>query len=142
MKKNITKQVFTEDLEKYYKFLCACDMNILTSMKSMRKEVDLHEKILNVLNIYMNTGEVTEQSLDDLIKTGCPDLGTLNTFIQLEEESINKKPSISISDKDDASYDCSRSSCRICWRNHINRIARTLNNSNISVKEYDDPEDL
>jgi hypothetical protein len=142
MKKTIRKQVFTEDLAKYYRFLCACDMNILTSMKTMRKEVDLHQKILKILENYTESGEVSEQSLNELIAAGCPDLEVLNTFIQLEEEIENKPTNVTITSQDDASYDCSNTSCQICWRNHINKIARMLNNSPIAVKEYDEPEDL
>jgi hypothetical protein len=66
MAKTIQKQFFTEDLSKYKHFLEASDVNIEASIATMRQEVDVHNKIIALINRYQTEGTADKKDLTEL----------------------------------------------------------------------------
>ena len=137
MAKTIQKQFFTEDLSKYMHFLKASDVNIAASIATMQQEIDVHQKIIDLIKRHQSGETIDKKSLTELAKISCPDFVTLNAF-----EKINSDVYASIDDlfntpAEEIVLDCSKMTCEICWKNYINQIARLLNQSFIDVKLYD-----
>lgn len=141
MAKTIQKQFFTEDLSKYKHFLEASDVNIGASIATMQQEIDVHNKIIALIEQYQAQGTADKKDLTELARTSCPDFVTLNTFEKINSDFYASVEDLFNASAEEVVMDCSKTTCEICWKNYINQIARLLNQSMIDVKLYDPNED-
>lgn len=137
MKKTIQKQFFTEDLSKYGHFLEASDMNIQASIDTMQQEIDVHKKIGALIKKFQDRQDITNDDLQPLVETSCPDFVTMHAFEKLNESLITSLDSFFDAPVEDTVFDCSKMKCETCWHNYINQMGRLLNQSFVDVKLYD-----
>ena len=137
MAKTIQKQIFTEDLSKYGRFLEASDVNIQASIATMQQEIDMHKKICRIIEKYETARQVDKQDFDALVSSGCPDFVTLNAFEKLNGGTAASLDELFDMPTEEIVLDCSATKCETCWKNYINQMARLLNNSFIDVKLYE-----
>lgn len=142
MGKTIKKQIFTENTDKYCRFLSASDVNLQASVASIQAEIDTHQKIRELVNDCHQNGKIDREKLSTLIMASCPDFITMHAFQLFDDkidcESIEKK--FAVAEEESILINCAGMSCETCWKNYINQMSRILNGSVIDIKSYDGPE--
>ena len=141
MAKTIQKHFFTEDLSKYKHFLRASDVNIAASIATMQQEIDVHQKIIALIERYQTEKTADKKDLTELAAVSCPDFVTLNAFEKMNSNAYSSIDDLFNVPAEEIVLDCSKTTCELCWKNYINQIARLLNQSFIDVKLYDPTED-
>ena len=143
MKKTIRKHIFTEDLTKYRNFLRACDFNMFATAAMLKNELTAHQYIEDLISIYTETGELSLEKMEALVKTSCPDFGMLQGFQNLQNATTEDRIEDVLDDtgKNQVVINCAGIPCETCWKNYINQIAREINQSAIDIKLYTLPEE-
>ena len=138
MAKTIYKPIFTEDLDKYRRFLEASNVNLEASVETMQNEITAKKKICNLIKTYQETKTLPPDAIESLIQTTCPDFITLSAFEKLNDNIFTSvETALAETEAGEPVYDCSTITCETCWKNYINHMARLLNQSFIDVKMYD-----
>lgn len=142
MGKTIKKQIFTENTDKYCRFLSASDVNLQASVASIQNEIDTHRKIRELVQNSEQARKLDHDKLSALITASCPDFITMHAFQlfgnKIDCESIEKN--FATAEEESVLINCAGISCETCWKNYINQMSRMLNGSVIDIKSYDDPE--
>ena len=138
MSKTLQKPIFTEDLDKYFRFLEASNVNLKVSAAAMQSEIKAKEQVCDLIRKYQDEKILSRPDLDAIIVTACPDFVTLSAFEKLNDCMFaSVEAALADAENGEPIYDCSSITCETCWKNYINHMARLLNKSFVDVKLYD-----
>ena len=141
MGKTIRKQIFTEDTDKYCRFLSASDINLQASAAALQAEIATHKKIRDLIRLSRQNGHLDRERLTDLIGTSCPDFITMHAFQMfkgnIDTDTVDR--CFVEAEQEAVLVNCAGTSCETCWKNYINQMSRLLNNSAVDIKSYDNP---
>ena len=65
--------------------------------------------------------------MTELVKISCPPFSDLYTFNDENEDSVASLEDAFKKSQNEIVVDCSTRTCKICWRNYINQMAKVMN---------------
>ena len=139
MGKTIRKQIFTEDTDKYCRFLSASDVNLQASSAALQAEIETHKKIRDLIQDCREMGRIDRDKLSSLVTASCPDFITMQAFQMFEDNIDNEtvEKNFAAAEQESILVNCAGMSCETCWKNYINQMSKILNGSPVDIKQYD-----
>jgi len=101
----------------------------------IQNRIDLYKAIINILDKRSVNKRIFISDYENLAKYSCPDYSTLFLF----EDSVLKN--LFADNFDDPLSNCPNITCGYCWKEYINKLIETVNDSDLVIKTVNFPKE-